>query len=310
MHQNKQHGAALLRNVGPVSTFSRFRNVAVLSALMGAFNATGQVTLPKINIPNLKPLSSLMINLSKPAWAESATGEIPKPPKELTKEEMKTIALKAVKETMNGDYLNGTIGIASNVLSNRHIVQISGRANSSTLLFLTSDTTKMDSDGYVAVDIKGYELGFKLSNNPNNPPKIFVHGPGRPKPGEPELTPEQKAHSFYYTGIADAIVVLDYEGGNWAMLVRDGDGAYRGGANGGHFSLKKTVGTGCVNFTPSELKCGIGKIDASTLLIGLVPTLSTIPTDITLVYGVGTNNISSKDASLPAGELLIAARAK
>ncbi|PIU09723.1 hypothetical protein COT30_02895, partial [Candidatus Micrarchaeota archaeon CG08_land_8_20_14_0_20_49_17] len=76
MHQNKQHGAALLRNVGPVSTFSRFRNVAVLSALMGAFNATGQVTLPKINIPNLKPLSSLMINLSKPAWAESATGEI------------------------------------------------------------------------------------------------------------------------------------------------------------------------------------------------------------------------------------------
>ena len=290
MHQNKQHGAALLRNVGPVSTFSRFRNVAVLSALMGAFNATGQVTLPKINIPNLKPLSSLMINLSKPAWAESATGEIPKPPKELTKEEMKQIALKAVKETMNGtsssDANETFICLGSNLLSNGYVVVITVRVGSSTLLLTTTDSQKMDSDGnYIIAESNGYELGFKLSNNPKNPPQVFVH------------------NSFEKTGVADAIVVLDYEGGNGAILTREGEGLKYGV---GSFPFKRVVGNKSVNYTPSEVTASVSATVDGHLVIGLMPMVDYIPADISTYYGIGTGNITSKGAIYPLGELVIA----
>ncbi|OIO24840.1 hypothetical protein AUJ13_02090 [Candidatus Micrarchaeota archaeon CG1_02_49_24] len=287
MQQNKQPGAALVRNTRTVSTFSRFRNVAVLSALIGGVTTTGrQITLPKVHIPQLKPLSALTIQLLKPLWAESAT-ETPKP-KELTKEEMKQIAIKAVKETMNGtsssDANETFICLGSNLLSNGYVVVITVRVGSSTLLLTTTDSQKMDSDGnYIIVESNGYELGFKLSNNPKNPPQIFVH------------------NSFKKTGVADAIVVLDYEGGNGAIFTM-GDNGYGYGS----FPFKRVVGNKSVNYTPSEVTASVSATVDGHLVIGLMPMVDYIPADISTYYGIGTGNITSKGAIYPLGELVIA----
>jgi hypothetical protein len=228
-------------------------------------------------------------------WAESGGGVVAKP-KELTKEEMKTIAIKAVKETikskpgvMPGVNRPDIQAIASGVTSNNHQVILTMAPdsdvsqNSDALLITDIDGTKFDSSGEPIQTPKGYFLGFKLSHNPANPPQIFVH------------------KSFEKTGVADVITVLDYEGGNGAIFTMGNEGYVCWS-----FPFKRVVGNKSVTYLPSEVTASVSATEDNHAVVGLLPMVDYIPADITTYYGIGTNNVTYKCVIYPLGEVVLA----
>jgi len=198
MQQNKQHGAALVRNVRSASGL-RFRNVTLLSAaLAGSLTAIGQITLPKVHIPTLKPLSSLTIRLIRPAWAESATGEIPKPAQKKTDE---ITALRS--QRVDPIELNGVTYYAPTLESGE---LADGRRMDIMVILglhgIVIKTYNFKEGVLIAEEID--EQGLTLSNDLKNPAVIFAEPPQYDSAGCP------KWKEWIEKGGPDWVVVGDF----------------------------------------------------------------------------------------------------